>query len=941
MQKIKIYKIMIYILLFICLREENTLAKTKTFIEAETLTYGIEKIHQYKHQSSGLNVVWIENKDENRSFILGVKTPTEDDTGVNHIIEHTLFTGSKKYPSSSLFFDASMQYPTLFMNALTSADSTLFPFCTPYETSYEALFDIYMDSIFNPTMLEQPYTFYEESFYYHPETDRCGGVVYNEMKGANAQKERWLYKGLRQGFYPNTHYTNNSGGSVEAIPTLTYEAFLDTYHKYYYPNNMMLVLYGDLPIQKLLSQIDSYVKDYTLTDQWVDVNVPITKKQEPLELTYPGQEETMTIVKAFLVEQAQTPEESVAFDLWLQTYWADDTSPLKTRLQKMGISEVQMIKDEGTQYPIYGLVATGIIPFEKEKMSMLIDQAWQESLSYKDTEREKEAIKEMQFTQAVDTQHNLRGLDLSESILEQFIHNKTKNYGDYVQKSTYLETLDTLTFNAQNFFKEEVVTQTIYMTPTVEQLPETLKLSLEEQKQWREVTEAMRVWQEENKDTNDTLPQMDAKKMIKNPVFPQLKKEDGITYMLTVMPQDFYQTNLYFSVDAIPQEKLHELFLYTQLLKEAIKVERPFSGKAHVELMSVDHEEGVKHYLHFNLLTHTPEEAVVLFESLRETVATQESDWYEEVIKNNITQFKQSCEKDILGTLKMLNAGAQSGSKRYQYETQYPHYQWIKSIAMSDINETIQKALAIGSQIKFNTKSTIGLMGPRACMADAKNLWADYVEKHKGELQTDTNYTFKKYSPMNKYVQETPVDYVVWTYDKEHDFVDGADYVMAAYVTYDYLQPRIRVEKGAYGSGMYATYPNTLSLYTYRDPDYKSSLQTIGNISQELVEKVTTEDVEGLYVEALSMLQNQLQLLQNPAESTRVNEKMILLGENKQTIRQLQKEILNTSEQDLKEKIQLLGNLLQKGQIGVCTSKKEEKENVQQQPVFSNQMMIK
>ena len=82
---------------------ENTKI-TSQFKEYAKERHGKDVLHKYVHQNSGLEVIWIENDDTNKSFTLGVRTPTVDSTGVNHIIEHTLFTGSKKYPSSSLFF---------------------------------------------------------------------------------------------------------------------------------------------------------------------------------------------------------------------------------------------------------------------------------------------------------------------------------------------------------------------------------------------------------------------------------------------------------------------------------------------------------------------------------------------------------------------------------------------------------------------------------------------------------------------------------------------------------------------------------------------------------------------------------------------------------------------------------------------------------------------
>lgn len=51
-----------------------------------------------KHKKSGARVLLLVNDDNNKVFNIGFRTPPADDTGVPHIIEHTVLCGSKKYP---------------------------------------------------------------------------------------------------------------------------------------------------------------------------------------------------------------------------------------------------------------------------------------------------------------------------------------------------------------------------------------------------------------------------------------------------------------------------------------------------------------------------------------------------------------------------------------------------------------------------------------------------------------------------------------------------------------------------------------------------------------------------------------------------------------------------------------------------------------------------
>ena len=47
-----------------------------------------------KHKKTGARVVILSNDDDNKVFNIGFRTPVTDDTGVPHIIEHTVLCGS-------------------------------------------------------------------------------------------------------------------------------------------------------------------------------------------------------------------------------------------------------------------------------------------------------------------------------------------------------------------------------------------------------------------------------------------------------------------------------------------------------------------------------------------------------------------------------------------------------------------------------------------------------------------------------------------------------------------------------------------------------------------------------------------------------------------------------------------------------------------------------
>ena len=58
--------------------------------------------------------------------------------------------------------------------------------------------------------------------------------------------------------FPDTSYSNESGGDPDEIPSLTYEDFLDFHRKYYHPSNSYLYLYGDMDMEAKLTWLDEH-----------------------------------------------------------------------------------------------------------------------------------------------------------------------------------------------------------------------------------------------------------------------------------------------------------------------------------------------------------------------------------------------------------------------------------------------------------------------------------------------------------------------------------------------------------------------------------------------------------------------------------------------------------------------------------------------------------
>ena len=225
-----------------------------------------------RHETSGARLLYLANDDNNKSFAIGFRTPPQDDTGVFHILEHSVLCGSRRFPLKEPFVDLLKSSMQTFLNAMTFADKTLYPVASTNEQDLYNLMDVYLDAVFHPNIYEKRQIFEQEGWHYElhalegegdPATlpaDQTvlvhNGVVFNEMKGALSDASSVLYNEVQAALFPGTCYAFESGGKPQAIPTLTYEQYLDEHSRHYRTDNSYIILYGNLDIDRALAFLD-------------------------------------------------------------------------------------------------------------------------------------------------------------------------------------------------------------------------------------------------------------------------------------------------------------------------------------------------------------------------------------------------------------------------------------------------------------------------------------------------------------------------------------------------------------------------------------------------------------------------------------------------------------------------------------------------------------
>ncbi|WP_282742117.1 insulinase family protein [Olsenella uli] len=298
-----------------------------------------------RHDASGARALWIACDDDNKSFSIAFKTPPSDSTGVFHILEHSVLCGSDRFPVKEPFVSLLKTSMQTFLNAMTFPDKTMYPVASTNTQDLENLMDVYLDAVLHPAIYRRPRIFEQEGWHLEL-AERDGplsynGVVFNEMKGALSDPDDVMFQALSAALFPDTAYRHESGGNPRAIPTLSYERFLDAHARHYTLANSYTILYGNLDIDRELAFIarrfDGATEGGCGAPNPLDVQAPVRAPLARVEMaTAP---ENASVGLAYVVGLATDRERVLATDVLLDAICGSNESPLKRAVLDAGLGD--------------------------------------------------------------------------------------------------------------------------------------------------------------------------------------------------------------------------------------------------------------------------------------------------------------------------------------------------------------------------------------------------------------------------------------------------------------------------------------------------------------------------------------------------------------------------------------------------------------------------
>ena len=309
--------------------------------------YRADGLH-LRHRVTGCEVLHLATTDTENLFAFCFTTPPRDDTGVSHIVEHSVLSGSKKYPVKEPFSVLMKGSMHTFLNALTYPDRTVYPAASCNHADFFNLLAVYGDAVFHPLLRKE--TFMQEAWRLEAgdgaDAPRYVGIVYNEMKGARASPDSIAAEWTARSLMPDTPYRYDSGGDPAQIPGLSLEATRAFQARFYHPSNCRIFLYGDIPIEELLAFLDEKLL-CGYTAQRVDASVPLQKSwtaPHRVVKTYPVMPETplskrAIITLAWLLPAVTDAVELVTHEVLSEVLVESAGSPLRKALIDSGLGE--------------------------------------------------------------------------------------------------------------------------------------------------------------------------------------------------------------------------------------------------------------------------------------------------------------------------------------------------------------------------------------------------------------------------------------------------------------------------------------------------------------------------------------------------------------------------------------------------------------------------
>jgi Zn-dependent M16 (insulinase) family peptidase len=932
------------------------------------------------HQKSGAKLYSIENDDDNKVFSISFRTPVYNNTGVPHIIEHSVLCGSKKFPVKEPFVELAKGSLNTFLNALTFSDKTMYPVASKNIKDFYNLMDVYLDAVFHPDIYRSPEIFMQEGWHYDMENSESDisikGVVYNEMKGAFSSPDTILAYEVQKSLFPDNNYGYESGGNPEYIPKLTYEEFINFHEKYYHPSNSYLYLYGNGDIIDELKFInDNYLNGYSSKhiDSEIKIQAPIGKLSEvkktyaisinenPKSKTYLGLN--------FVCGTSEDTELYLAFDILEYLLLETPASPLKKAIidNKIG-KDVYGSFDNSINQPVLSIIVKNSDEELKQKfIDTVFDELDQLIKNGIDKKLIEASINYAEFKLREADYHGMpKGLIYNMHVMDSWL------YGNEPSSHLYYETaLNNIKQALTTDYFEKLIekyiinsnhSSLVVLTPEKglsEAKENELNKTLTEFKSKLSAQEINNIIKEtvklkERQSTKDSPEKLAAIPLLsvndidkKAEELPLLKKkQDGVDILYhDINTNKIVYMNLYFDLSTVPYELLPFASLLASILTK-VSTEKYnlielsnniniYTGgiSYHVDVFT-DSNSSEEYYPKFCVKSKATSDnmnkLIELIEEINNNTKFDDSSRIKEIIEETKSRIEMVFMESghILAAGRLASYYSPSGKLQEQLQG-VPYYRFISDIEnkYEDIKEEVKnKLMEVYSYIFNKNNLLIGITCEANQFTDIELKLNKMLSQMKSEKLKTCCYKFEPSRTNEGLMTPGKVQYVAkgYNFKKLGYKYTGKMAVLRTILRLDYLWNKVRVEGGAYGCFAGLQLSGNVYFVSYRDPNLKETLNVYDATGQYIKNfNVDAREMNKYIIGTISRLDFPL----TPSMKGEQSEEDFIRGISIEDIQRERDEVLSTSIQDIRELNSIIEEVNKQNYYCVIGGENKVKEN--------------
>lgn len=865
-------------------------------------------LHRWLHEASGAELLWMENDDKNKVFGAAFRTPPPNATGVPHILEHCVLSGSRKYKTKEPFMNLVQTSLATFLNAITYPDKTIYPVASRNDRDFANLMDVYLDAVFYPAIAEDERIFLQEGWRYELNSEedelRYSGVVYNEMRGAYSSATEILYNESLRGLFPDTPYANDSGGDPYKIPELSYEAFKGFYAKLYHPSNARLFLYGDMDIDEKMAYLDreylSAFEKKTIDSKIAEQKPFAAPVQKSMNYSLASDEDPTDrdqLVWAVGCNRFSDLKENYMLQVLSDALFGSQSAPVRLALQEEGLC--QDLWTEELMYQQSGLmVALQNAPAEASGRyrEVIEDCLRAEIKKGLDRDKLRASLNRIEYGLREGEGYTTKGILYFTKALDSWLYGGEP--ADQLRYEDVLKELkDSLNSDCWERFAEEKFLNNPHKfllhlkaepglnekrdRETAEQLARLkAQMSPEEREALIERTKAINRWQlaEDTPEAKATMPKLSLDDLdTKLPDPPCRAEQQGPD---TLLRHPIFTTGICYGRISFPLLHLEpEEYFYAAIL--ALLLGSVDTAKRDYKALdtALYLETGG---VHFNTeLTRSAEEKELIFRmSLSFKTLDEKGRRWPELLSEILQESLFDDDRRILEILKMerlskKDAIADRGNEfaelrlRANYSEAarirdeiygIAYYQRLDKLA-EHFEAEKEELKAMLRNVSAKIFSRGGVIISLIADDEAMEPFADAALKVLTALpeaeKVKKERPFEPTALCEGIKVSSNVQYVAAGYDYEllGEAFDGKMHILSTWLSRSYLHNQIRAKGGAYGAGLVLRMNGDLSCYSYRDPEVEKTLEAYRGMAAWMAEQaLTQEDVDQLIIGSMNRM---------------------------------------------------------------------------------------